>query len=522
MPVVSTAAWRDNSRLITGRLICLIDMIVWSVAKKHAFQSKGWQKNSVEEEKKKEDMPLALRHENQSENATIHENEKGMLRLQMVSGHQEKGNYLPSEQSEWMEKTVRKGAGIMETTKAGTKEEKEWYVYRDFPKNIRQMGIPLPGTKIYMEDYVMTYLKQEFGKAGEGCIALLIGTKGQEKAREALFVYGAIALEEQIFQEESMDKTAWKQVYGQMQEAFPGAKILGWACGVAVWNSQIDRRVHRIQDKYFAQEQNILFLEDMGEREERIYLWEQGGLQEQTGYYAYYEKNPQMREFMLGTEENESIDDGYQDRVTHSMRQIIETKEEDKEHKLQRMTYGGIAIAALAVLLGVHLMMDSSSRIRSMEQTVNTLSEYVGQRQDTLKNVSAETKELNQKLQDGQAEETADPGAEDDSKTDSSAAGDSEAGESKADSSDAKNEADDHGTAGTAAGNVWEQNPQARAVTAKSNMQNYIVQKGDTLSQILWRQYHSLSYKKKVKKINNISDEDKIYEGQCLFLPDKK
>ena len=64
MPVVSTAAWRDNSRLITGRLICLIDMIVWSVAKKHAFQSKGWQKNSVEEEKKKEDMPLVLRHEN--------------------------------------------------------------------------------------------------------------------------------------------------------------------------------------------------------------------------------------------------------------------------------------------------------------------------------------------------------------------------------------------------------------------------------------------------------------------------
>ena len=50
--------------------------------------------------------------------------------------------------------------------------------------------------------------------------------------------------------------------------------------------------------------------------------------------------------------------------------------------------------------------------------------------------------------------------------------------------------------------------------------ESYIVRKGDTLSQIVWRQYHSFKYIKKVMKVNNIKNSDEIYEGDCIMLPD--
>lgn len=40
------------------------------------------------------------------------------------------------------------------------------------------------------------------------------------------------------------------------------------------------------------------------------------------------------------------------------------------------------------------------------------------------------------------------------------------------------------------------------------------------MSQIVWRQYHTLAYLEKVKKKNNIKDGDKIRQGQRILLPD--
>ncbi|MDE6851032.1 MAG: LysM peptidoglycan-binding domain-containing protein, partial [Lachnospiraceae bacterium] len=50
--------------------------------------------------------------------------------------------------------------------------------------------------------------------------------------------------------------------------------------------------------------------------------------------------------------------------------------------------------------------------------------------------------------------------------------------------------------------------------------QTYIVRKGDTLSQIVWNQYHSFAYMDRVQQVNQIKDTDRIYIGQCILLPD--
>lgn len=63
-------------------------------------------------------------------------------------------------------------------------------------------------------------------------------------------------------------------------------------------------------------------------------------------------------------------------------------------------------------------------------------------------------------------------------------------------------------------------NNSKETIKYKGKYESYIVNAGDTLSQIVWKQYHSFYYLDKVMKANNIKDSDKIYEGDCIILPD--
>ncbi len=464
---------------------------------------------------------------------------------------------------------------VMEETTNGAKEEKIIYEYNKYPKNVRQIGVPLPGQKIYLEDYVITYLKQCFVHAQEPVVVLLLGKYGEQEAKEAVFLYGAMILEEEgVLEKGGIEQETWDQVHQSIAENFPEAQVLGWACGVPMWSSNVDSQVRRLQKKEFARENRTLFLWDLSEKEEKIFLWQRSMLKEMSGYYVYFEKNPQMQNFMLDSTEPESIDGDYKDTVTVSMRHVIEEKEEHKKN-MQLLAYCGAVAAGIALLFGVHTMLDSTARIRKMEQTVDTLTEYVGKQQedvaamsrqaqnteDTVKEIPRQSAKAAQttdtssrrktteqagentgedaKQGDENAGATAEKGGKNDSSTSIQLDGttNAEAGtmQSSADKQD-KEETDtktspENGTdqkrigAGkSAAGTESKQSAGSRVkkTSTGSGTQSYIVRKGDTLSQIVWRQYHDLSYEKKIKKANGLKDADAIYEGQCIVLPDYK
>lgn len=436
---------------------------------------------------------------------------------------------------------------VMEETTNGAKEEKNIYEYNKYPKNVRQIGVPLPGQKIYLEDYVITYLKQCFVHAQEPVVVLLLGKYGEQEAKEAVFLYGAMALEEEkILEKGGIEQETWDQVHQSIAENFPEAQVLGWACGVPMWSSNVDSQVRRLQKKEFARENRTLFLWDLSEKEEKIFLWQRSMLKEMSGYYVYFEKNPQMQNFMLDSTEPESIDGDYKDTVTVSMRHVIEEKEEHKKN-MQLLAYCGAVAAGIALLFGVHTMLDSTARIRKMEQTVDTLTEYVGKQQEDVAAMSRQaqnTEDTVKEIPRQSAESVQTTDASSRRKTTEQAGeavqqGDENAGiaQSGADKQD-KEEIDtktspENGTdqkqkptgAGkSAAGTESKQSAGSRAkkTSIGSGTQSYIVRKGDTLSQIVWRQYHDLSYEKKIKKANGLKDADAIYEGQCIVLPDYK
>ncbi len=399
----------------------------------------------------------------------------------------------------------------MEEYREEAKKEKDFYEYQDFPKNVRQIGVPLPGTKVYLEDYVITYLKQEFANINEAKIVILLGKKGSMEARQGVFVYGAIALEsEDILQEGRIDEETWDHIHSTIHQKFSGAQVLGCACGVGLWNSEVDRQVRKLQRESFMNEGNILYLWDVSEKEERMYTWQSVMLKEIPGYYVYFERNPQMQDYMLGEQPSESIDADYKDTVTSSIRHVIEEKVERKQRIWQILTYCGAAAAAVAIILGVNMMVESTARIKEMEQTVKNLSQYVGQRQQELEAMTRQTETVAEQI----PEESQTPKVV------------------KKNQKKSITEQKDIEEKAIKSSNMAKSSIKPREsqvpVTPVSTMQqmiqdesrSYVVQAGDTLSQIVWNQYQDASYEQAVLKVNGITDADKIYEGQCLILPE--
>ena len=55
----------------------------------------------------------------------------------------------------------------------------------------------------------------------------------------------------------------------------------------------------RVHLRHFGGGEKVLMLMDPAEQEEAFFRYENNFLVRQTGYYLYYEKNPQMQTYML-------------------------------------------------------------------------------------------------------------------------------------------------------------------------------------------------------------------------------
>lgn len=375
------------------------------------------------------------------------------------------------------------------------------------PENIRQIGETSYMGPIYIEDYVMTYIRQIFKEESEEKIILMLGRKGEELAKGSLFIYGAVGMEFKVTDAVTdISEKQWSEAYEKIYKYFPGTEVMGFVCGVYMWNSKVDATINIIQKKYFSKEDNILFLFDLSECEEKIFKWHDGNLKEEKGYYVYYEKNPQMQEFVLGENENESVDDTYEDTVTEAIRETVNKNEQKTNSGKTVMCMMTMAIAVMFVV-GGNYMLESFSKINSLENSVDVLQGYV------------ETTYGN-----GYSKGTTVSGIETDNKS---------SRKKTEKSKTALNNGNKirQNVVKTQKNNTMKKerapkikmpmknNTNEMKEESKSGYETYKVKKGDTLSQIVWRQYHTLDKVPMVKRTNKIKNSDKIVAGQVIKLP---
>ena len=147
----------------------------------------------------------------------------------------------------------------------------------DLPKNIIQIGEVNHSCKIYVEDYVVSYLKQLNRIAvNKDMAAALYGIRQEEGEISYLFLYGACKLD--FLQRETRHLSQ-----AQQQE------------------------IEKLRRKYF---ENYTFLGYRllnGEMIEGFHICEQGICRYIAGYAQFYEKNDSMLAYMLDVRDQEAL-----------------------------------------------------------------------------------------------------------------------------------------------------------------------------------------------------------------------
>lgn len=174
------------------------------------------------------------------------------------------------------------------------------------PKNIRQIGSPRGRHKIYVEDYVYTFLHSAaFEGAYQKRGAVLLGKSEMSQDIRYTFISGAVSCDQFIFQEEGIlfDESCWEYIYKEIKQYFDNQEIVGWFLGLTGFPLELTPVVESAHRKYFAGRDKVLFLSEPAEGEDVFFTYEQGILQKKEGYYVYYEKNLPMQEYMVTSRE---------------------------------------------------------------------------------------------------------------------------------------------------------------------------------------------------------------------------
>ena len=170
------------------------------------------------------------------------------------------------------------------------------------PKNIRQVGKPGEKIKIYVEDYVITYINQIAREsADQQRLAVLLGRLGKNKEDTVAFIDGAVEAKNVVVQEDQVVFTSeiWTQIYDEIGQYFHNTEIVGWFLTRPGKSLGINDQITKIHVDNFPGVDKALFIVDPLDNDEAFYIYDQGNLVRQDGYYIYYDRNEDMQNYMV-------------------------------------------------------------------------------------------------------------------------------------------------------------------------------------------------------------------------------
>lgn len=164
---------------------------------------------------------------------------------------------------------------------------------RKIPKNVKQIGNVSDSLKIYVEDYVDTYLNQLCEKEAENPVgAFLIGDIVREEELEYQYIYGAIRMEE-LGQDENgvfVNEETWENACEVCQTFFENGEIIGWFATVPGIPFAMNGNLKKVHQEIFAKDKGIFILKDPVCKDEMYFAPKFNDLMQMNGHYIYYEK----------------------------------------------------------------------------------------------------------------------------------------------------------------------------------------------------------------------------------------
>lgn len=233
----------------------------------------------------------------------------------------------------------------------------------NLPRNIRQIGQIRGNYRIYMEDYVYTFLGRLSAAAckdeeKKGSLAVFTGEMQWEDGTGYLFIKGALLAKCQDLTPEHIDlsEEVWITIQDEQKQYFPEQDILGWYFTFPQMAVEITELLQKTHLQYFGGEK-VLMLAEPTEGEEAFFYYENGLMAKVKGYYIYYEKNAAMQEYMV--QKNQILKPEFtekcSDEAVTTFRKIIQEKknkssEAETEVHTSVFSYAATACILLALL----------------------------------------------------------------------------------------------------------------------------------------------------------------------------
>ncbi len=172
----------------------------------------------------------------------------------------------------------------------------------ELPKNITRVGQADSHCKIYVEDYVMTYMKQMNTLARDREMAIaLYGVRREEASVSYIFIYGAGRMN-------SLQREVRHLSQAQNQEA------------------------EKIRKQFFSEYRFIGYRLLNGDMIDGMHICEQGICRYVEGYAQFYEKNDLMLAYMLASRKN----DAEPEKVNREKYDVEERKRETVRREFQQ------------------------------------------------------------------------------------------------------------------------------------------------------------------------------------------
>ena len=433
------------------------------------------------------------------------------------------------------------------------------------PRNIRQIGLAAEDYRIYMEDYVYTFLvrlartEDSLGEA-KTRVAVLTGNLKWRSQTAYLFIKGAIMAEEMEAAPDHIDfsENQWKQIQEAQKEYFEDQEIVGWFFSQPQLLLKVSEVMSKVHMKHFGGEKVLMLMEPQ-EREDAFFRYENNEMVRLGGYYLYYEKNPGMQTYMI--DKNEELQpepqEKYEDQAVKDFRKIIADKKETRKEPAAPsvFSYGLTACLAIAVLtVGVNFYR-SYQNVKQNEKESATVSSVIVEeitpspvvgtsnneavrqheqyRTDTIQNDAGKNKknneendeENNQSISEKENSEKKNNTSEKKisaEQTDTEQKSDKteqlpDVKTEKADKTEQiyQQEADERKAQKRVREAVQKENSEAAGKAHES----YVIQPGDTLFQISMDRYGSIEAISQICKLNGMSADEIIYPGQVIVLP---
>lgn len=355
---------------------------------------------------------------------------------------------------------------------------------------------------IYIEDYVYTYIYQlAAADLAKESSAILIGEIYSD-SREAI-VRGIVPINMDKLKDgvEWIDMGTVEEIELKRKNYFSDQDIIGWMHMQPGYGTMLTMKELREHKNVFEGNGTLCMLVDAINKIETLYVYEDEELKEQSGYCMYYERNEDMQQFMLDHPFTSGTKEEMKDTVVNQFREIGKMR---KAEYAQRKNLNLTVIAASVILIALTAVIVKMND----NKNYNEAAKMVNSTQLTDSNSTINNEGIGSGL------------LFDDSlnQTNSDALGtENEVGENTLSE---ENIAEGDALQTTVPeGEVVAVEKEGEQSDEVAEYDVYIVQTGDTLADICYKEYGSAKRSMEVAKFNGLTDTNQIYVGQELKMP---